>query len=278
MRTYGNKRFNFMEHVATELKLFLSYCPPGTQADGELYRHRVHFQSITSITRQKDNPHPEEREVHYYLFDLIYQDAQGTTREQRREMLERTYRYYIHDRGLTLPTPLTERVTVNGRILEIPVFQEVVGTCLQLVPVINAYNHEEVVAIRSAYERQEFEGAMLKKLANGAQVGSLQYKSSLYRPDKGTNILKFKTFQEEEAVCIGVTEGEGREAGVAIFTVKDKRGNILDVRPKGKFELRRHWFQHPEEVIGKEITIKYQELTVDGVFRFPVVKAIRDYE
>jgi hypothetical protein len=43
-------------------------------------------------------------------------------------------------------------------------------------------------------------------------------------------------------------------------------------------ESRREAFARRKEIVGKMLTVRYQNMTVAGVPRFPVGIAIRDYE
>jgi DNA ligase-1 len=119
---------------------------------------------------------------------------------------------------------------------------------------------------------------MIKKHANNAEPGTREYTSSTYLFGKGTRILKLKDFFDEEAECIGLKNSSGSEEGCAMLQIRDIRGNEFYIRMRGSFERRRHWFQHPEEIIGKQITFRYQTLSVYGVPIFPVGIEVRDYE
>jgi DNA ligase-1 len=52
--------------------------------------------------------------------------------------------------------------------------------------------------------------------------------------------------------------------------------------PNGTIESRKklwaEWEANPNDFIGKELTVQYQELTPKGIPRFPKGLAIRDYE
>ena len=63
-----------------------------------------------------------------------------------------------------------------------------------------------------------------------------------------------------------------------LFIVRNRRGHTFVVRPRGSFELRRQWMKDINSIIGKKLTVRYQELTDDGIPRFPVGISIRDYE
>ena len=62
------------------------------------------------------------------------------------------------------------------------------------------------------------------------------------------------------------------------FKFKNKDGKEFSSNVKGTFEYMTELLERGEELIGKEATIKYFNLTPDGVPRFPYVIAIRDYE
>jgi DNA ligase-1 len=42
--------------------------------------------------------------------------------------------------------------------------------------------------------------------------------------------------------------------------------------------MRTDFYKNAAKYIGKKLTVKYQELTKDGIPRFPVGIAIRDYD
>jgi hypothetical protein len=56
------------------------------------------------------------------------------------------------------------------------------------------------------------------------------------------------------------------------------KGVEFGCRPEGTREDRQELFRKGAEYVGKMLTVKYQNLTPDGVPRFPVGKTIRDYE
>jgi len=90
--------------------------------------------------------------------------------------------------------------------------------------------------------------------------------------------MKYKSFQDEEVTIIGFETGVGTEQGAIIYQVRDQRGNEFTVRPRGTIEKRRELYENREELMGLKLTIRFQELTKDGVPRFPVGVAIRNYE
>jgi len=139
-------------------------------------------------------------------------------------------------------------------------------TKLKLVEYDIVHNDEEVEECHRKYFEDGYEGVMIRDL------------DSKYCNGRSNNILKYKTFIDEETEVIGVENAKGTEEGKAILKVKDERGNEFSIRMRASFEERVKWLKEPSLVIGKNVTIRYQELSTYNVPRFPVGVAIRDYE
>jgi len=107
-----------------------------------------------------------------------------------------------------------------------------------------------------------------------------------YEGKRSQNLLKYKMFQDAEYKVIGVEEGDAQEVinGIAHkikcvgALVIEHKGNKVGVGTGLSLEQRKRWYEHPEEIIGKTVTIKYFEETQnqDGSWslRFPVLKAV----
>ena len=95
---------------------------------------------------------------------------------------------------------------------------------------------------------------------------------------RSADLQKVKTFLDGEYRIVDYLEGTGNEAGCVIWVCETLEGRQFRVRPRGTQEERKLLFQNGDEYIGKMLTVRYQELTDDGVPRFPVGIAIRDYE
>ena len=109
---------------------------------------------------------------------------------------------------------------------------------------------------------QGHEGIMIRDALSTYEIG----KRSNY-------LLKYKEFQTEEYEIVGVKEGSGREKGAAIWVCDG-----FCAKPEGTLEYRRQLFKDGDTYIGKMLTVRFQNLTAQGVPRFPVGVAVRDYE
>jgi len=97
------------------------------------------------------------------------------------------------------------------------------------------------------------EGLMLRKAA------------SLYEGRRSSSLLKIKTFYDAEAVVTGYVPGKGRNKGVTgALKCKMASGKTFNVGTGLTDKLR----QKPPK-IGRIICYRFQELTRDGVPRFP---------
>lgn len=113
-----------------------------------------------------------------------------------------------------------------------------------------------------------------------------QYEGCMYRNPKGpyqhkrsTTLLKVKSFQDAEYKIVDLEEGSGKLMGhVGAFFLELPGGKTFKASPLGPHELLAEYWKNRKTLIGKQATIKYQNLTPDNVPRFPKLKTIRDYE
>jgi DNA ligase-1 len=134
-----------------------------------------------------------------------------------------------------------------------------------VVETIKIENTAEIEGVRDHYLEQGYEGLMLRNWDGDYQVGQ-----------RSNDLLKYKTFIDAEFRVVDVTDGSGREAGAAILVCETAEGKRFQTRMKGDYETRREIFENGDKVIGKMWKVKYQNLTDDGIPRFPVAEAARE--
>ncbi len=138
---------------------------------------------------------------------------------------------------------------------------------LSLVENVTVKTEKEVHAAQAQFVAEGYEGAMVRNLTGVYAIGK-----------RSANLQKVKTFLDDEFEIVGFTQGTGDETGCVIWICKTKDGQEFRVRPRGTREVRQEYFKNGKDYIGKMLTVRYQELTDDGIPRFPVGIAIRDYE
>jgi DNA ligase-1 len=138
-------------------------------------------------------------------------------------------------------------------------------------------NEQEIYRAHDRFVARGFEGAIVRNLH-----GKYKFKH------RSKDLQKVKVFVDTEFTIVDGYPGTGTEEGCVTFEVipdpkvtdgydqmkKDKFG----VRPRGTREQRRWWMDNIEEMKGKFLTVRYQELSEEGVPIFPVGLAVRDYE
>ena len=125
----------------------------------------------------------------------------------------------------------------------------------------------DIDAYYDAFVVNGYEGLMIRDPHGGYTPGV-----------RSSSLLKYKKMQEDEFEIVGVRSARGKDEGTAIFTCKLSDGRTFDARPEGSADLRREYLNDGHTLIGKMATIQFQELTKYGLPRFPVFKAVRDYE
>ena len=120
-------------------------------------------------------------------------------------------------------------------------------------------SEDEVMELYGRYVDNGFEGQMLRT-------------DGLYENKRSKNLLKHKTFVDEEYTIIDICEGEGNRTGTAGYMVfQTVDGKPFKSNVKGTWEETAEILKNKKKLIGKEATIKYFNLTPDGIPRFPYV-------
>jgi DNA ligase-1 len=108
---------------------------------------------------------------------------------------------------------------------------------------------------------------------NAGYEGIMIRTNGPYKHGRSKDLLKYKKFKDSEFLVIGHTEGTGAHGGTAIFVCETNTANTantFNVVMNGPLEKRRDMLKHVDDYYGKLLTVKYQELSVDGVPRFPI--------
>ncbi|KAK7052302.1 Dna ligase [Favolaschia claudopus] len=129
------------------------------------------------------------------------------------------------------------------------------------------YECDEVVLVE--HEKAKNRKHVLDKLKEIEELGGeglmLRKAGSKYEGRRSSTLLKIKTFYDAEAEVTGYTDGKGKHAGLTgALKCKMASGKTFNVGTGLSDKQRRN----PPK-IGSIITYRFQELTRDGVPRFP---------
>lgn len=233
---------------------------PGIPLDGELYFHGEEFQSLVGSIRRSKNI-DENFNIGYHVYDIPIEGV-----------------------------PFSERIKMLKEKVELA--NHLGADRIHLVETIQAPDSLDANEL-NIYEAQGYEGTMWRAADSLYKIGK-----------RSSDLLKIKTFLEEEFEVVGVTElmrhekliveagtpgaheyADGTWYKNGDATPGSTCGSIVCVTPEGKeFEIgtgmddatRLAYWKNPP--IGKLLTVKFQEYSMDKIPRFPVHKAIRDYE
>lgn len=138
------------------------------------------------------------------------------------------------------------------------------GTPIHIVETIVVNNGDELMEAFDHFIAQGYEGCMVRNM------------DGLYVNKRSYDLQKIKEFDDAEFKVVGVKVGtKGSMAGKAVFTFELQNGETFDAKMKGKLDDLIQYAEHPELIIGKLVTVKYQGYTKYGKPRFPVAIRIR---
>ena len=240
----NRKTYPHLEHIQAVLRKL----PSGLILDGEVFTKALPFQEIVGLVKKKtllDEDKPKHALLEFHVYDVV--DTTKTC-EERLALLSGLFKG-----GLP------------GQPRAVEGF-EGAGTVLKLCPTEELASKEGLKAKHDEYVAAGFEGIMLRN------------KKGLYIGKRSAELQKYKEMMDDEYKIVGFYEGEGEEAGAVVWECVTPEGRTFRCRPKGTHEERRVLFKDGASSVGKMLTVTYQELTTDGIPRFPIGTVIRDYE
>lgn len=243
------KVFSGCEHILYQLKKVANTYEVDYVFDGELVLEESglsdseRFQKGTGIANSKD---ADKSNLVLNIFDMLPRE------EFERGMSRNTYSKRRKD------LLLFERRAYNH--------------CLMNVRVVKmfyeGYDHSEIFKWLDYAESHDMEGVMVNL-------------DTPYVGKRTKDLIKVKKFYTFDLPVIGVEEGTGRNKGKLGAVVVKFRDNEVKVGSGFTDEQRIHYWNNPQEIIGRVIEIKYKEITKnksDGMesLQFPVFVTIRE--
>lgn len=209
--------------------------------DGELYAHRAGFQKIVSMARNAKDTSAAAGDLQYWIYDLYDPARPDMPTSERAELLD------------SLFASASSRLRIR----------------LRPVPSKPCAGEADVDAALKRHEREGYEGVMLRD------------PRAPYLPGKrSSGLLKLKSFLDREFEIVGFEEASGKDRGTVVFVCRTGTSESKEfrVRPTGTLAERARMLRDAPRLVGKMLTVRFQELSDDGVPRFPVGVAVRDYE
>lgn len=263
-----NEQFFCVPHIVEALD---EHFPDGIQLDGEFFNNenREHLNQISELVSvQRKKPLEmdlvrSEEVVQYHVYDA-YDFDEPTTGKR-----------------ITASTPFEERRDALLDLLkEVCLKSPTALNYIRPVSYKTAQSHNDVLDYLDEVVEDKQEGVIIRKLD-----GPYEFKRSF-------NLLKLKNFEDAEFKVLRVEEGKGNWAGYVKRVVcklprelaklakahdKNHDGTFAS-NIKGNQEYLKDLWENQNKIVGKQVTVRYQNLSEYGVPQIPYVIAIRDYE
>ena len=143
------------------------------------------------------------------------------------------------------------------------------GENIKVLPTYMVRDQEELDLYHRDFVGMGYEGTIIRDLKQP------------YLPGSRKAMWKRKDFKDDEFKIVGCEEGQGKNAGTPVFICQRWNSDsysIFRCVPVGTYARKRQMWADRDSLVGKMMTVRYQELTDGGVPRFPVGVEIRDYE
>jgi len=256
--TRSGKPITAVPHIHEALEPFFEKYPNAT-LDGELYNHayKDDFNKIIHLVRKQNltEEHLAESKemIQYHIYDapVIGKDnpfRKGGCYTEKDLFSDRTSVLDAQFANLGLDAPTRT------------------GNPLVVVETTEVNSREHLDELYEDYVEQGYEGQMIR--IDGP-----------YENKRSPKLLKRKEFMDKEYTILGYEEGKGNRTGtIKHFKFENEHGKEFNSNVKGSFEYLADLLEKADSLIGTDATVKFFNLTPDGVPRFPYVIAIRDYE
>jgi DNA ligase-1 len=226
--------------------------------DGEFYNPNINFEKLIGFVRNENDK--DVKDIQFYMFDsFIYKlDFSEKSNSEKVDIVKE---------------PFEKRLERN-----INLFKNIPTTLFKFVETKIVNNEDEILVSLDNYIKDKYEGIIIRS-KNGL------YESSTNREIRSYQALKLKKFIDAEYPIKGITDGnKGKEIGAIKYILGLPDGNVFNATPNMTLNKRRELFvkysnkKEFEKIKDKMVTVRYQELTDNGVPRFAKVIAVRDYE
>ena len=231
---------------------------------GLFSRNKKEYPHLEHIRRELDRlPATIILDGELYSDELTFQEIVGLVKSETLKPgdAEKQKKICLHVYDIICDLPYQARLT-NLKLL----FQRLRPTSMVLVTTERCSGEEEMKEKHAEYMAAGYEGIMLRNT------------QGKYRGVRSVELQKYKEFLDKEYRVVGFQGGQGLEEGCVIWLCETEEGKRFSCRPRGSREDRQRLFQEGDSHIGKALTVRYQEETDDGLPRFPVGIALRDYE
>lgn len=233
------KPFATLEHIREALQPLFDQYPDLLAFDGEMYSHELK-DKFEEIVSIVKQPKADAADI---------------------EKCKKSVKYHVYDIITLGKHPFRQRVADYNYILRIA--RNAYLSPVESTPV---FNDDELNTVYQKYIENGYEGQMIRTM------------DSLYQHKRTKDLLKRKDFHENEYEIVGYKEGKGSREGCIILRLAMSDGKEFDSVPVGGIEYQKRLWTRRLDILGMQATVKYQNLSSDGIPRFNNTIKIRTKE
>lgn len=195
----------------------------------------------------------------------------------------------IRRKNHTIPNPkyIVFDILSTQEFLNKTSIQELNERYNKLTKILGLDQNQTITALeQTLVENYEHFKELQEKMAHEGWEGLMLRKDTVYEGKRTDNLLKVKNFYEAEYKIVDyengpfrvIVDGKEVEENMLSHVYIQHKGYKVSVGSGFSFEDRRYYRDHPQELIGTELTINYfdesQNKEGEKSLRFPTVKAI----
>jgi len=235
---FSNSGSKFPDDVILDGEVYADVGPTASIED---------FNELSGIVRRGAGD-PRSGELYYLIFDAYFPNKPHLSYAERMALVLK-----YHNRSSPAIQHLYRVVTP-------------ISSTYLPVPRGSGISDQMLAALDYAIDA-DYEGIMLRNITLPYMAGR-----------SGESLYKLKRFFDEEFKIVGFEEATGKDSNTPVWICTTKDGKTFKARPMGTMAAREQMWRDRKEIIGKDLTVRFQEKSRDGVPRFPVGVTIRDYE
>jgi ATP-dependent DNA ligase len=237
----------------------------GVSGAGLFSRNRKRYPNLGHILEELGKlPVGTVLDGELYSDELTFQEIVGLVKRETLkagdDVKQLKIKYHVYD--IINDAPYEDRYASLQMMFKRYRFQHIVPVKTEMCK-----SEGDMKRLHADYVAEGYEGIMLRNCGAKYKVGT-----------RSTDLQKYKEFFDAEYEVVGYKEGEGLEEGCVLWICKTTEGKMFSCRPRGSREERQSMFRNGGKYVGKNLTVRYQEMTDDNMPRFPVGIAFRDYE
>ena len=223
------KPFSTLQHIRDAVQPLFDKYPDLLALDGEMYSHEL-----------KDK-----------FEEIVSIVKQPKASAEDIEKCKNNIQYHVYDMITKNPKPFNARIP-NVRVH----LYRLASPYLKYVETTPIFNQEEMDYVYQQYMADGYEGQMIRTF------------DAFYQNKRTKDLLKRKDFHENEYEIVGYKEGKGSREGCIILRLAMSDGKEFDSVPVGGVEYQQRLWARREDLLGLQATVKYQNLSSDGIPRF----------